>query len=74
MAALVVSADSHVMEPATLWTERLDRHLDDAGHPREPATQEDRRRVCSRRRAGNGGSREQDPPPPRNVGWIIPHG
>jgi predicted TIM-barrel fold metal-dependent hydrolase len=29
MANLVVSADSHVMEPATLWTERLDRKFQD---------------------------------------------
>src|SRR5579884_3639857 len=29
MAALVVSADSHVMEPPTLWTERLDRKFQD---------------------------------------------
>src|SRR5208283_4304390 len=29
MAWLVVSADSHVMEPPTLWTERLDRKFQD---------------------------------------------
>ncbi len=29
MAGLVVSADSHVMEPPTLWTERLDRKFQD---------------------------------------------
>ena len=29
MAGVVVSADSHVMEPATLWTERLDKKFQD---------------------------------------------
>jgi len=29
MAGLVVSADSHVIEPATLWTERLDKKFQD---------------------------------------------
>jgi predicted TIM-barrel fold metal-dependent hydrolase len=29
MAALVVSADSHVMEPPTLWTERLEQRFQD---------------------------------------------
>ena len=29
MASLVVSADSHVMESATLWTERLGRKFQD---------------------------------------------
>jgi hypothetical protein len=29
MANLVVSADSHLMEPATLWTDRLDRKFQD---------------------------------------------
>jgi uncharacterized protein len=29
MANLVISADSHVMEPATLWTERLDHKFQD---------------------------------------------
>ena len=29
MPNVVISADSHVMEPATLWTERLDRKFQD---------------------------------------------